>query len=199
MKKFIVLFALIIGTTGAWANTSTDGTKTMKVDLSESTLFWQGYKVTGDHHGFVDIKSGQLQFDEDGMLTGGNFVIDMTSIVSTDLSGDSKGKLEGHLKSDDFFSVQSYPEAHLDIKRVISRGMPGDYRIVADLTVKGNTEEIRFNTKLEDKGNMKVGSAEFKLDRTKFDVRYGSGTFFSNLGDNTIYDEFDIKVNIVAK
>jgi polyisoprenoid-binding protein YceI len=200
MKNLVYLLTLSLAVTVFTITeaAASDGHK-MSVDNSESTLYWKGYKVGGWHEGFVTIKEGTLKFDEDGMLSGGNFVMDMTSLVATDLSGDSKKRLENHLKSDDFFSVETYPEAHLDIKRVISRGQPGDYRIVADLTIKGITEEIRFNTKMEEKGNMKTAKAEFKVDRSLFNVRFGSGTFFSNLGDNTIYDEFDIKVNLVAK
>ncbi|TVR89699.1 MAG: YceI family protein [Saprospirales bacterium] len=201
MKNLSILFAFAVSlgflfTSEVYAS---HGHNEMTIDNSESTLYWKGYKVGGWHEGFVTIKEGTLKFDDDGSFTGGNFVIDMTTIIATDLTGDSKARLEGHLKSDDFFGVETHPEAHLDIKRVISRGQPGDYRIVADLTIKDITHEIRFNTKMEDKGDMKTATAEFNVDRSLYDVRFGSGTFFSNLGDNTIYDEFDIKVNLVVK
>ncbi|TVR82836.1 MAG: YceI family protein [Saprospirales bacterium] len=200
MKNLLLILSLLFSVSIITAaNDSNSESKTMSVVSSESTLYWKGYKVGGWHEGFVTIKDGHLSFDDQGNFNGGRFVIDMTTINTTDLTGNSAERLEGHLKSDDFFSVETYPEAHLNIKRVISRGEPGDYRIVADLTIKGITHEIRFNTLIEDKGNMKHAVAEFKVDRSLYDVRFGSGSFFANLGDNTIYDEFDIKVNLVVR
>ncbi len=199
MKK--VLFTLIACMSFGLllASDNADEVRTMQVVKSESSIWWKGYKVGGDHEGFVDIKSGHLEFNSDGMLTGGNFVIDMNTISCTDLTGDMNARLVNHLKSDDFFDVEKHPEAYLEITRVISRGEPGDYRIVANLTVKDITDEIRFNTILQDKGGMKVGTAEMKIDRSIYDVRFGSGTFFSNLGDRTIHDEFDIKVTLAVQ
>jgi len=199
MKNLMITLIAVFSAGMIWANDMNTSDRSMQIVTSESSLHWQGYKVGGDHEGFVDIKSGELVFDADGKLTGGHFVMDMTSISCTDLSGDSNARLVGHLKSDDFFDVEKHPEARIDFKRVISRGQPGDYRIVADLTIKDITHEIRFNTMLEDRGNMKVGSSEMAIDRSKYNVRFGSGTFFSNLGDNTIYDEFDITVTVAVK
>nr|MBS0038043.1 YceI family protein [Saprospiraceae bacterium] len=199
MKNLIITLIAFLSVGMMWANDTDIADRTMEVLNSESSVHWQAYKVGGNHEGFVDIKSGALEFDAEGKLTGGHFIMDMTTISCTDLSGSSNEKLVGHLKSDDFFDVANHPEARLDIKRVISRGLPGDYRIVADLTIKDITHEIRFNTLLEEKGSMKVGSVDLVIDRSKYNVRYGSGTFFSNLGDNTIYDEFDISVNIAVK
>lgn len=161
------------------------------VKVSESTVNWVGYKVLGKHMGNIKLQSGNLQFEGDN-LTGGEFVIDMTSINVTDLEGESKGKLEGHLKSDDFFGVNNYSTATLKITNVISRGKPGEYKIIADLTIKETTKPIKFNVNLS--GNKAV--AAIKVDRSEFDVKYGSGSFFDNLGDNTIYDEFDLNVEL---
>lgn len=199
MKK--VLFTLVACFSFGFlmATEIAEDSKTMKIVNSESSVYWKAYKVSGDHEGFVDIKNGHLEFNSEGMLTGGKFVIDMTSISCTDLTGDTNARLVNHLKSDDFFDVENHSEAHVNIKRVISRGAAGDYRIVADLTIKDITEEIRFNTMLEEKGSMKVGHAEMKIDRSLYNVRFGSGTFFTNLGDRTIYDEFDIKVTLAVK
>ncbi len=169
----------------------------MRVNTQESIIKWKGYKVTGKHNGTVALKDGSLQF-EDGQLTGGSFVMDMTSITVLDLTGDYKAKLEGHLKSDDFFGVEKYPTAKFEITRVVSRGMPGDYKIEGDLTVKGITKPIRFNARVTEEKGAKVAKADMKLDRTDYNVRYGSGSFFDNLGDKTIYDEFDLSVELVA-
>ena len=116
----------------------------------------------------------------------------MTSINSTDVSGKAKENLDGHLKSEDFFGIAKFPEAKLDITRVVSKGKPGEYKVVANITIKNTTKEIKFDAMV---ANGKA-TANIKLDRTDFDVRYGSGSFFDNLGDKTIYDEFDLMVSL---
>lgn len=170
----------------------------VEVDTNESVITWKGYKVTGEHEGTINVKSGDLEFT-DGTLTGGTFLIDMPSIAVTDLEGGSAAKLEGHLKSTDFFGVEKFPTAKLAITKVVSRGTPGDYRVTADLTIKENTETIRFNAKVNEEGGAYVATADLTIDRSDFDVRYGSGSFIDNLGDKTIYDEFDLSVKLVTK
>ena len=115
----------------------------------------------------------------------------MNSLVCTDLSGEYKGKLEGHLKSDDFFGVTKFPTATLKIKKVIKQ-KGNIYECTGDITIKGKTEVVQFNTTL----NKNSATAKIKIDRTKFDVKYGSGSFFDGLGDNMIYDEFDLNINL---
>lgn len=168
------------------------------VNVEESNIIWNGYKVTGSHTGTIKLESGALEFEDD-RLVGGEFAIDMTSINVTDLSGNSKKKLEGHLKSKDFFGVKKHPTATFVITQVVSRGTPGDYKIVGDLTIKENTNEIKFLTTLEEeKGNKTKATAKVKVDRSEYNVRYGSGSFFDNLGDKTIYDEFDLEIMLVV-
>ena len=166
------------------------------LDLEESNIIWKARKVTGAHEGTVALKSGGLEFT-DGMLSGGSFEIDMTTIDCTDLQGEWKDKLVGHLKSDDFFGVNNYPTAKFVISNVISRGTPGEYKIVGDLTIKETTKEIKFNAMVDDGGETKTSTAKITVDRSDFDIRYGSGSFFDNLGDKTIYDEFDLEVSMV--
>lgn len=171
---------------------------TVAVNTQESFIVWKGYKVTGSHHGKVKVKDGELSFDEAGMLTGGSFQIDMASISCDDLEGEWSDKLVGHLKSDDFFGVEKFPTAKFVIKEVISRGKPGEYKIVGDLTIKETTKEIKFNTAIQEEGSKRVATADITIDRSEYNVRYGSGSFFDNLGDKTIYDEFELSVNLVA-
>jgi polyisoprenoid-binding protein YceI len=159
------------------------------INVSTSAVNWQGYKVTGSHTGTVAIKSGALDFTGD-KLTGGNFVLDMTAINVTDLTGKGKTSLEGHLKADDFFGSEKFPTAKLMIKKVASRGKAGEYKVTADLTIKGITKEVKFDATAA----AGIAKAAIKIDRTDFDVKYGSGSFVDNLGDKTIYDEFDINV-----
>ncbi len=168
------------------------------VDTQKSTVTWKAYKVTGSHEGFLSLNQGNLEM-EDGTLVGGQFTLDMTSITVTDLEGEYKGKLEGHLHSEDFFNTAKFQVATLQITNVASRGIVGDYKVTADLTIKGITKAIKFNTKIAEIDGEQIATADLIVDRTDFDVRYGSGTFFSNLGDKTIYDEFEISVRLVIE
>lgn len=168
------------------------------VDIKESTVTWKGYKVTGSHEGTIDIKDGELIYGDDGSLSGGAVTIDMTTITCTDLKEGGANKLVGHLKSDDFFGVANHPEAKLVITNVAAKGTPGDYKVTADLTIKETTKPIKFYASVAERDGEKVATADIKIDRTDFDVRYGSGSFFDNLGDKTIYDEFDITVQILS-
>lgn len=170
----------------------------VSVDTSESYVTWKGYKVTGSHYGKVKLKEGNLAY-ENGQLVGGGFTIDMSTIGVEDLEGNYAQKLEGHLKSPDFFGVEKYPTVDFVITKVISRGTPGSYKVIGDLTIKETTKEIKFNAQIDEKEGKKVATADITVDRSEFDVRYGSGSFFDNLGDKTIYDEFELTVNLVSQ
>ncbi|RMF26905.1 MAG: YceI family protein [Bacteroidetes bacterium] len=198
MKQgFISFLALGLAVLGLAAFTLPTNRTTYTVSTDQSVIVWKGYKVTGEHTGTINLKSGTLEF-EDGRLVGGRFEIDMTSIQDTDLSGKWKTKLENHLKSDDFFGVEQFPVSTFVIKKVAPKGTPGDYKIVGDLTIKGITKEIKFYAHVEEAGGQVNATAKITVDRTEFNVRYGSGSFFDNLGDKTIYDEFDLEVTLVA-
>ena len=114
--------------------------KNKKVKVSESAITWKAYKITGSsHEGTIGLKEGNLEFDGKN-LTGGSFVVDMSSMACTDLSGDSKSSLEGHLKSDDFFNVKEFPTAKYVIKNV--RGKDGTFKVNGDMTIKGKTSTV---------------------------------------------------------
>jgi len=166
-------------------------TKPMEKEMTvkESKITWTGKKITGSHYGSINLIEGSMVVDGN-QITSGKFVIDMTSIVVEDLKGESKGKLEGHLKSDDFFGVANHPTSTLVIKS--GNKTEDGYYINGDITIKGTTEPISFLLTME--GN--TATANLKIDRTKFNVRYGSGSFFDNLGDNTIYDNFELDVTL---
>lgn len=190
MKKTIFTIALALAfVSTATANNPIDDEK-VPVNVSESTVTWKGYKVTGSHEGTIQLKSGHLEMDGD-KLTGGEFVVDMTTIENSDLDGDMKGKLEGHLKSDDFFGVSTHPTATLvftDVKPFNNNS----YTVTGDLTIKGITKPVTLVVSMfEGKA-----TATVKIDRAQYDVRYGSGSFFDNLGDKAIYDEFDLVVDL---
>lgn len=162
--------------------------KAIKVD--KSNLVWKGYKVTGSHAGTIAINSGSLLFKDD-KLTGGEFTIDMTTLESTDLTGEYKGKLDGHLKSDDFFGTANFPTATLSFTEVKATGKNA-YEVTGDLTIKGKTNKVTFNFSVYGS----KANATLKVDRTKYGIRYGSASFFDNLKNKAIYDEFDIVVDL---
>lgn len=196
MKNIILLFALV-GLAGLSFTNPANRSVAQKIDTEKSTVNWKGYKVTGEHAGTIGIQNGSLEFT-DGALTGGSFEIDMTSLTVTDLSGGMKGKLEGHLKSADFFGVEKFPTATFVITKAYPKGTPGDYKILGNLTIKESTKEIKFYASVKEVEGASVASAKITIDRTDFDVRYGSGNFIDNLGDKTIYDEFDLEVQLVT-
>lgn len=182
----------------AFAFTPNNVGEGVAIDTNKSVITWKGYKVTGEHAGTLKVKSGDLNFAE-GKLTGGNFVIDMTSMAVTDLQGGMADKLAGHLKSADFFGTEKFPTAKFEITKVVSRGKAGEYKLTGNVTIKETTKEIKFNAMVTEANGVKTAKADITLDRSEFDVRYGSGSFFDNLGDKTIYDEFDLSVNLVVK
>lgn len=192
MKK-VLLFALL-AVIGMAVTAPTNYT----VDTAQSNIEWKGYKVTGQHAGNVKVKSGALQFNN-GVLTGGTFDVDMTSISCTDMQGEYADKLVGHLKSPDFFGVETYPTAKYVISRAIPTDSKGNYKIVGNLTIKSTTKELKFNANVTEADGMVKASGKMVVDRSDFDVRFGSGSFFDGLGDKTIYDEFDLNIWLVAK
>lgn len=190
MKKIIFFLLISAFVTSAQAQTYT-------VNTASSAIVWKGYKVTGEHTGTVKIQNGKLSFNN-GVLTGGDFTIDMNSINNTDLEGEWAGKLVGHLKSDDFLGVASHPTSKLVITRAIAVDTKGNYKIVANLTIKGITKEVKFQANVKEANGTVNASGKITVDRSEYDIRYGSGSFFDGLGDKTIYDDFDLQVSLVA-
>lgn len=168
----------------------------LKVDVQNSKLEWFATKVTGAHNGIAPLKNGVLKMDH-GVLTGGSFTIDMSKIESTDMEGEYKEKLDGHLKSEDFFNVEQFPTAMLKISKAEKKA-DNLYTITADLTIRGITNSISFPANVVAKEGKFSANAEIKIDRTKWDIKYGSGSFFDDLGDKMIYDEITFKVNIAT-
>ena len=163
--------------------------QTKKIDAKKSTVNWVGKKVTGSHEGTIDLKDGALVF-KGKKLVGGTFNVDMNSIVVTDLkAGQGKEKLEGHLKADDFFGTDKFATASLVFKKIAAKTSK-IYTVTADLTIKGITKPVTFD--LATTANS--ASANVKIDRTKYDIKYGSGSFFDSLGDKAINDDFDLVV-----
>lgn len=194
MKKFIT--HIFIG--AALLSSINLSAQTYKVDASNSSVSWKGEKIGGSHEGTVNVSSGTLIM-KDGMLSSGNFEIDMTSIANTDLQdAEYKAKLEGHLKSPDFFAVEDFPKAMLTTTKVVHQG-GNNYKVVGKLTIKGIEKEIKFNAVVAGEGEQVVASADLVIDRSEYNVKYGSGSFFEGLGDNLIYDDFKLSIALTAK
>jgi len=169
---------------------------TQKVDVTKSSVKWLGKKVTGEHFGTIGIKEGSLDVEK-GKLTGGKVVIDMNSIVDEDLKdAEWNGKLIGHLKSDDFFSVATFPTSELVITKVESKGT--SHTFSGNITIKGITNPASFTATSSVDGKSTVYKGTLTIDRTKFNVRYGSKSFFDNLGDKVINDEFTLDFTLVV-
>ncbi len=171
--------------------------KVVPINVAKSSVKWTGRKVTGQHTGHVKVKKGQLEFMGQD-LVGGSFVIDMTSITCTDLKDkDYNKKLVGHLKSDDFFSVEKHKEAKLKIKSVMM-GKGGHYDVNGDLTIKGITKPIMFMVNLIPKGKNITAKTQIKFNRVHYNIKYNSGSFFKGLGDKMIYDDVVVDVKLTG-
>lgn len=169
-----------------------------EIDTQQSTLEWVGKKVTGQHNGVVSVKKGIINL-EGKQITGGEFEIDMTSITVSDIEDPEKNaKLVGHLKSEDFFSVEKHPIAKFMITQVEEKS-PERVEITGNLNIKGITRAVRFPATVTYQGDTTLAKGELKLDRSKWDIRYGSGKFFKGLGDKLIDDEIELKLDLVAK
>lgn len=172
------------------------------LDVDRSVVAWEGTKITGAHDGTIALKSGEL-YMVDNQIVGGNIVIDMTRIVVLDIEDPAtNARLKGHLESDDFFSVASFPEAKFEMANIVKRedaaeGQP-NYTISGNLTIKGITHGVTFPAFVNVTDGTVTAQADFDLDRTRWDVRFGSGRFFEGLGDNLIHDNFNIKLDILA-
>ena len=155
----------------------------LKINTEKSTLKWIGEKITtSQHSGSLDFKSGEMTI-KDGLVVSGNFIVDMTSISVEDISGSGKKRLEGHFKSDDFFSVDKHDKALLSIKG--SKKTDKGFLVDANLTIKDLTHPIQFNMVSIEGGY----NADLVFDRSKYNVRFRSGSFFENLGDKLIIDD----------
>ena len=182
----------------------TSGAK-YQVDLNKSKINWEGEKkfTNTNHNGVIDLKSGSFKV-EDGSIKAGNFVIDMTSLENKDLKGspEDKKKLEGHLKSEDFFHVSKYPQGKFELTGV--KKLSGDtahtHTVKGNLTLKDVTKNISFPANIDMGKKSFKAKSEFHINRADFNVKYGSETFNPELvQDKIIKDAIHLDINLVAK
>jgi polyisoprenoid-binding protein YceI len=188
MKNTLLLIAITV-----LGSLTVSAQEKLTADTGKTSLQWLGEKVTGQHTGTINLKEGWLNWKDNRIVTG-EFTIDMTSLK------DSEGneRLVGHLKSDDFFGVEKFPISMLVITGSDSFEK-GTAVVKGTLTIKGVTNPIEFKATSQKKEDGTWFYANIVVDRTKYNIRYGSGSFFDNLGDKVIYDEFKLKVNLLVK
>ena len=193
MKNFLLVSILLMG-----LNLSSQ----VQMDLSKSSIKWIGKEITTkEHFGALKFSKAQLEFNGD-VLTGGEFTVDMTTLDVQDLSGGGKQILEGHLRSDDFFSVDKHQTSYLKINEVLPPELSrieadnNSFEVSGELTIKGITQPIVFTLKpVSDQSYV----ADLTFDRSDYNVRFRSGSFFENLGDKLILDDIKLEVTLVKK
>lgn len=172
------------------------GVETIGIDLTQSKLEWTGKKLGGEHYGEIQLASGYLTFTKK-KLTGGSFEIDMVSITCADITDAKQNKrLVDHLKSEDFFSVVRFPKSAFVIAKVKPKS-DSDYLITGNLTIKGKTNPVTFPAKVIVTNAQTKAEAVLVFDRSQYDVKFGSQSFFENFGDKLVYDDVDMKVILV--
>lgn len=169
-----------------------------RVDKIESVVTWKGSGLINsqmEHTGYVDILKGELVIEK-GQLVGGTVEVDMNTIA--DDFHRKNNKLVSHLKSADFLDVEKFPISTFAITKVASPN-EGNVNVTGDLTIKGITHAVIFPAKIEVKDGVVHANGKVSIDRTQWDVRYRSGTFYSDLADSAISDSVEFEMKIVAK
>lgn len=192
MKKIAFLITLAIGFS-SFTGVHTDH---FKVDTQKSSIKWIGSKITGSsHEGNISIKEGSISVNHSNMVNA-EFVVDLSTITCTDLGKEKADYLVGHLKNEDFFDVENHPYAYLKLAK--GSKTESGYNIIANLTIKKKTHPVVFDLKWTERGTHAIISGVLKFDRTKYDITYGSGSFFDDLGDKAINDEIVLEFEIMA-
>ncbi len=205
MKTIVLNLAALAMSVSVSANTppaENGPNETMKVDTKASTVYWTGKKVTGEHTGTIMIKDGTVEL-EGNAPTSATIVMDMNSIAVTDLKDpDTNQKLVGHLKSPDFFGVEKNPTGKFVAKSITpiagAKGEEPNYTLNGKLTLKGKTHDLSFPAHITVKDGMIEASGNLTFDRSKYDIRYGSDSFFEGLGDKVIYDDVELSFELKA-
>lgn len=179
MKFLIMTLALAFGLSAV----------AVEVDVEKSEFKWTASKVTGKHYGTVPIKKAELKTNKKGKVKGGEFILDLKNFTVDDLSGKWKEKFLTHMKSADFFEVTE----HEDPKLVLTKLKNGKAK--GELTIKGKTNTVKFPYTFKDG----VYAGALKFDRTKFDMKYGSKSFFKSLGDKAIDNEVVVDFKVALK
>ena len=181
MKNLLIIFFLLIN----FELFSQD----YGIDLERSKIKWTGKEITtSSHYGTLKFVDGEINIQQETVT--GKVIVDMESLSVDDLTGGSKARLEGHLRSDDFFSVSNHKSSTIEVKSSKRNG--NEFDVDGVLTIKGISHPINFILSVDDK----VATSKLTFDRSKYDVRFRSGTFFENLGDKLILDDIELEVEL---
>jgi len=173
------------------------------VDIEQSLIEWAGRNPNTKHFGTLRLSRGGVRIE--GEKITGDFDLDMRSIVNMSLEGDElQPVLIAHLKSDDFFFVENFPKATFTIQQAVPAAAATlsapNYVVAGTLSLRGIEGEVRFDatvSKLED--GVLAAEAHFDMDRTRWNVIYGSSRFFKHLGMHLVFDPISIQIKIVAR
>lgn len=169
-----------------------------QIQKTSSTVNWTGKKILGLHTGSINVASGYIDLAE-GRINGGEIKIDMNSIIVTDIDDKKTNQdFKDHLLNDDFFAVDKFPMSHLQISNGIAIGNDY-YKIAGQLTIKDISHPIEFTGKVEVFTETLHSLGEVVIDRTMYNIRYGSGKFIDSLGDKLIYDDFILQFKLIGQ
>ena len=181
MKKFILIFIILFISEITFSQERT-------INIEDSFIKWTGKELTTkSHFGKLLLSEGNIKIDEDNV--SGEVIVNMESLLVEDLQGEWGKKLEGHLKSPDFFSVVKFKESSLKTVSSIKIS-DNNFKVDGILTIKDISHPITFDLSI----NENILSANLVFDRSKYDVRFRSGSFFENLGDKLILDDIELEV-----
>ncbi|HEX6223696.1 MAG TPA: YceI family protein [Chryseolinea sp.] len=171
---------------------------TFEIQKESSTVNWTGKKVLGLHTGTINISRGQIDISN-GKVNASEVVIDMTSLTITDITDpQTLQDFRSHLWNDDFFSIETYRTAALKIQHGELVG-DSEYKLIGQLTIKDITRSVTFLARIEILTDSLYSTGELPVDRTLYNIRYGSGKFIDNLGDKLIYDEFVLQFKLIGQ
>ena len=192
MKKIAFIIAIAIGIS-SFTNAHTDH---YNIDTQKSNIKWVGSKISGSsHEGNISITEGIISINH-GNMVNAEFIVDLNTMTCTDLGEKKAEYLIEHLKDEDFFDVPNHPQARLKLIKA-SKTEKG-YNIIASLTIKEKTHPVVFVIEWSQRGTAALASGIITFDRTKFDITYGSGSFFDDLGDRAIKDEITLEFRVMA-
>lgn len=197
MKKVIAAaMALVVSFASYAGSPKTETGKTYTIDTSKSIIRWVGKKVTGQHNGSLSFSNGMVEMNGKN-VSKASFTTDMTSIKVLDLDGEYGDKLTGHLKSEDFFGVENHTTAKFEMTSYKSTGTDTG-EMTGKLTIKGITQDVVVPVNVTANGNTVAMKGDFTFDRTKFDIKYGSASFFDDLKDKAIYNDVELSFALIA-
>ncbi|MDA9945342.1 YceI family protein [Schleiferiaceae bacterium] len=218
MKKIAILAAVAIAAVSCSNGSKADEAVTgdaqevqAVVEATEYTvaegsyLKWRGFKtyVASEHIGTIGVQSGTFAMAGD-QLVGGKITIDMNSIANVDIEDEGKrGYLEGHLKSQDFFFVESFPTAVFEVVEVREEAADATpYVVVGNLTIRGITNSIEFPANVfVEEGSVRLEAPAFSIDRTKWDVKFhdsDDATIAETLKEDLIDHSIELTINVLA-